>query len=81
MISLVFFYLTKLLFSGFFQFEGSFVRGKKKLQNSATELLSELANSKMVKVSVRGSKVTGLIRLLKDLKLNPLTPNWPYMAS
>ena len=34
-VSLVFFYLSKLLFSGFLQFKGNFARGKK----ASTELL------------------------------------------
>jgi len=34
LLSLVFFYLGKLLFSGFLQFKGIFVRGKKKKKKS-----------------------------------------------
>ena len=46
-ISLVFFYLSKLIFSGFFQFKGNFVRGQKKTQNTITELLSSLLEAKV----------------------------------
>ena len=40
-ISVVFLYVSKLLFSGFLQFKGNFVRGQNN-SNTGTEFLSEL---------------------------------------
>jgi len=51
----VFFYLSKLLFSGFLQFKGNFVRG----QNTVTELLSDLNSSLNTKLDILTRKSFG----------------------